>query len=449
MRSIRHPGTYFLLVALLVGLLPGAGTALASSSASPEPTVQQQGTASATAIRAINVRSGPDRNFWVIDVMAANETVPILGINSAGTWWLVDTGFAQGWVANSVVTASNAAGVPVRNPGATVAVTAGELNVRTAPGVQAPSLGLAFIGNRLFVIGRNDSGSWLNVRSQFGTGWVAAQFTSAGGTGTPTSTDTPVTADPAVAIVNAVFLNVRTGPSVNFEILGVVRGGAQLPIIGASADRSWFNVETPFGPGWVSDLFVVTQNEFGSAPTTTDTVDPATVLGATAIVNASVLNIRSGPAATFTVVDQIRGGEQFQILARNASFTWLLLDNGENDGWVNQNFVIIRGNTANLPVANASSAPSIVDPDDGQAAMVTPTDIGPIAFVATGALNIRSGPNAAFEALGFVYAATRMPIIGQSPDGNWWQVESPFGVGWVNKRFVIAENGALNVPVVQ
>jgi hypothetical protein len=42
-----------------------------------------------------------------------------------------------------------------------------------------------------------------------------------------------------------------------------------------------------------------------------------------------------------------------------------------------------------------------------------------------------------------------MPIIGQSADRRWWKVNSPFGEGWVNKRYIVVEGNASNVPVVQ
>lgn len=442
MRSIRRLGIYFIITTLLLGLVPN--TALANSTTTSNDTTLRQGSASATAIRAINVRSGPDRNFWVVDVLEANETVPVLGISPDGGWWLVQTSFARGWVADTVVTTSNTISVPVRNPGASVAVTTGELTVRSGPGLAAPVLGIARTGNRLYFLGRNGDGTWINVRTQFGTGWVATEFTTIAG-----SPVAPVTAEQAIAIVQAATLNVRTGPGVEFQVLGVVDGGTELTIIGTNSNRTWFNVQTPFGPGWVSDLYVITRNEFGGSPNTTDTVNPATVLGATAIINAYELNVRSGPAATFTIVDTVSGGEQYQILARNASFTWLLIDNGQFDGWVNVIYVVIRGNTSNLPVVDATTAATVIDPDTGDTAMVSPVVTGPVAVVATGALNIRRGPNVAFEPFGFVYAGTRLPIVGQSPDGNWWQVESTFGLGWVNKRLVRVENSTLNVPVVQ
>jgi uncharacterized protein YraI len=101
-----------------------------------------------------------------------------------------------------------------------------------------------------------------------------------------------------------------------------------------------------------------------------------------------------------------------------------------------------------VPFAEAGA---VVPPGEGQGGGEAPAPLltGPVALVATGALNIRSGPNSAFRSLGSVPAGTRMPIIGQSPDRGWWQVQSPLGAGWVSKRYVIAEGTVTGVPVVQ
>lgn len=460
MRPTAKWFSYVIILTVIVAMLP---TSISLAAETPFSTglYQQGGVASATANNVANIRSGPGTGFWIVGVLQAQETVPVLGVLADGSWWQISTSFGQGWVAASTVTVSNAASALVVDPGPIVTVTIGELNVRSGPGDLAPQLGTVTLGSQLFLIGRSTDGRWLNVRSQFGSNsWVAAEYTSAGvlaGGGADTETEAlpdpvdtiPVTASDAFVIVNAAFLNVRSGPSVNYSILGIVEGGDELPIIGTNASRTWFNVETPFGDGWVSDLYVVARNEFGGSAITTDTVDNSTIVAPVAIVNADSLNVRSGPSADFTIVGTVRGGETFDLIARTVDFSWVLVDGDTVDGWVNRRFVIIRGDTSTLAVASAGNAATITNPSTGEAVDVAPEIAGPVAFVATGELNIRSGPNVAFDPIGTVYAATRMPIVGQSPDGLWWQVESPFGLGWVTKRLIIVENDASSVPVVQ
>lgn len=409
----------------------------------PFGVVAAQGTAAVTARNQANVRGGPGLGFWYVGLLNPGETVPVMGVSPDGAWWYIRGSFGNGWVAASVVDAYNTGGVAVYNPGTIISIVGAEVNVRSGPGVTAPVLGKIQPGGQIYLLGQNADGTWLNVQTQFGNSWVAAEYTSVGG---PAGGGVTVTSSQPYAIVNAAYLNIRSGPGVSYAILGTVTGGTQLPILGQNADASWFNVDTVFGEGWVSDLYVITRNYFGSSPDTTSTIDPSTIVGPTAVINTGALNVRSGPSATYTVLGVVRGGEQYEIVARNVDFSWVVIETATFVGWVNRIYVIIRGDSTYLPVAGADS---VFTAPGGDVVEVPSAIIGPIAFVATGALNIRSGPNAVFDSIGVVYAGTRMPIIGNSADLRWWQVSSPFGVGWVNKAYIVVEGDASGVPIVQ
>lgn len=438
-----------LLIALFVLIFNTIAVVQAENSIAPQGLTVRQGGAVATANAVTNVYAGPSTAFWIVGTMSRLETLPVSGISPDGAWWLVSGRFGKGWVVGTTVTVTNESSVAVQDPGAFITVTTSLLNVRNGPGPEAAILGRIGAGQRVFLIGRSNDGTWLNIRWQFGQGWVQARFTSAGDAAPTTdASGAPVTEAAASGVVNAGTLNVRSGPGVNYEILGTVVAGELLPILGQSSDGQWYNVQTVFGPGWVSARYLIARNEFGNAPVTENTVDPATYVGPVAIVNAGALNIRSGPGAQYTILGRADGGDQFVIVARDAQFLWIQVDTEFGIGWVNRNYVIIRGDVSDLPVADATTPITVYDSSTGTSTATTPTLIGPVAFVATGALNIRSGPNISFPSIGSVTSTTRMPIIGQSPDGRWWKVESPFGAGWVNKSYVLVEGDASNVPVV-
>jgi uncharacterized protein YraI len=63
---------------------------------------------------SVNIRSGPGLNYAVIGTLNADTAVPIVGRNADTTWWEIEiTGDTTGWVAGSVVQATNADNVPV------------------------------------------------------------------------------------------------------------------------------------------------------------------------------------------------------------------------------------------------------------------------------------------------------------------------------------------------
>ena len=73
-----------------------------------------------------------------------------------------------------------------------------------------------------------------------------------------------------LAIVNTPYLNQRTGPGPQYAIQGAHRGGSALPVIGRTAERDWWLVETALGVGWVNNEYVLTQNSFIGVPVVTE-----------------------------------------------------------------------------------------------------------------------------------------------------------------------------------
>ncbi len=69
-----------------------------------------------------------------------------------------------------------------------------------------------------------------------------------------------------ILVVNTSFLNVRTGPGVEYSILVTVVGGTELPVLGVAEDRVWYQVATDGGPGWVNVSFTLPRGDFTNVP---------------------------------------------------------------------------------------------------------------------------------------------------------------------------------------
>jgi uncharacterized protein YgiM (DUF1202 family) len=70
-------------------------------------------------------------------------------------------------------------------------------------------------------------------------------------------------------IVNTSFLNVRTGPGVQYTVLLTVVGGTELPVIGRAKDNVWYQVTTVVGIGWVNIQFAAPRGSFANIPVVT------------------------------------------------------------------------------------------------------------------------------------------------------------------------------------
>ncbi|MBI5960074.1 MAG: SH3 domain-containing protein [Chloroflexi bacterium] len=398
---------------------------------------------------AVNVHAGPGFGFWILSTLYNTEAVPILGVSPDGLWWYISARSGEGWVSKMPVTAYNTSTVAVRDPGIIGTVTSGALNVRFGAGINAASLGQLGQGQQVYVLSQNADGSWLEIRWAYGTGWVSAGMLATTGQAAISddgSAAIPLSADTPYVVVLATYLNVRSGPGPNYSVLGAVLGGISLPIVGRSADSSWYQVETIYGTGWVYAGYVATRNEYGASPVTTSSAADAPVTGPIGVVNAGSLNIRSGPGAQYSSLGALAGGTETQIVGRTLDWTWWLLDTPVGTGWANAMYIIPRGDISNVPhVAPGTTVEA--SPGQAEAEAPVPTVTGPMAFVSTGAINIRSGPNSSFTSLGSVSGGTRMAIVGQSADRGWWLVESPFGRGWVSKLYVLVEGNTSGVPV--
>ena len=93
---------------------------------------------------------------------------------------------------------------------------------------------------------------------------------------------TPEPGDPTATVIARKGVNVRTGPGLNFPVIGIAPFGSTLEVVGVSADRTWWVVNVPGVPnnyGWVSEEYVDVQNGDGvlqipSPPTPTPVAPP-------------------------------------------------------------------------------------------------------------------------------------------------------------------------------
>ncbi len=70
-------------------------------------------------------------------------------------------------------------------------------------------------------------------------------------------------------LVNTSFLNVRTGPGIQYTVLLTVVGGTELPVVGRAKDNVWYQVSTVVGIGWVNVEFTARRGNFDIVPVVT------------------------------------------------------------------------------------------------------------------------------------------------------------------------------------
>ena len=67
-------------------------------------------------------------------------------------------------------------------------------------------------------------------------------------------------------VVNSSFLNIRSGPGIQYPVLITVVGGTELPVLARASDNVWFQVSTVIGVGWVNVQYTVPRGSFDNVP---------------------------------------------------------------------------------------------------------------------------------------------------------------------------------------
>jgi uncharacterized protein YgiM (DUF1202 family) len=101
----------------------------------------------------------------------------------------------------------------------------------------------------------------------------------------------------------------------------------------------------------------------------------------------------------------------------------------------------LRGNPPPAPAVQVETTPT-TEP--------LPTPTGPYLKAEEGA-NVRSGPDTTFERVGQLAAGSTIEVIGQTENGEWWQINFPRdseNIGWVAARVVEFVGEAAAVPIV-
>ena len=158
-------------------------------------------------------------------------------------------------------TTSSVAVVPTPISGAasgTLRVGAYRLNVRAQPTTSSAVLTKINSGEIYSVVGCNADRSWWQINVGGSAGWVYGNYVDASGATCTSATNpsspssVPTTGYLATATAT---VNVRGLPSTSGALLGTLRAGQSVPIVGRNASGTWWRIDRDGLVGWVSAAF--------------------------------------------------------------------------------------------------------------------------------------------------------------------------------------------------
>ena len=158
--------------------------------------------------------------------------------------------------------------------------------------------------------------------------------------------------------------------------------------------------------------------------TTTVKEEPASGTGT---VTCDVLNVRSGPGTSNSVIGSLKRGNSVAVKAKSNG--WYKVSYGSGTGWVCGDYLSVgQSSPAKAPAQSKPSSPS----SSGGSA-------GRISGTGGAGVNVRSGAGTRYGRIGGLAEGASVTIVGQS--GGWYQIKYGSGTGWVCGDYVKKTSG--------
>jgi len=152
----------------------------------------------------------------------------------------------------------------------------------------------------------------------------------------------------------------------------------------------------------------------------------------TVIVNTGFLNIRSGPGAGFSSVSTVPGGTGLTLLGFAPDGVWYYVQGTFGRGWLNSEFVLLRGDASNLPIIEDLSGATLARP----------------VAVITNAVTLYAAPDVTLGVVGALSGPLEVDIVARTEDATWVQVATDVGFGWVQVVSIGLQGDVSLAPVV-
>ncbi len=146
-------------------------------------------------------------------------------------------------------------------------------------------------------------------------------------------------------VITGDVVNLRATPDISAKILAQIEKGKQVTVLGS--EDNWFKVSYNDATGWINDEFVVIRDQVTSSGT----------------VTGPVVNVRSKPDISSDVLAKLDKGVKVDIYERSGDWYRILIGD-ERFGWVNKEYLSVRGDIASRGLTTDVEAPVTVEDDN-------------------------------------------------------------------------------------
>ena len=206
-----------------------------------------------TASSSLNIRSGAGTNYSIIGSLPSKASVQILETLSG--WYKIKYSNLTGYVSSqyvSVNTSSDASSSSASTQNKVGTVTASSsLNIRSGAGTNYSIIGS--LPSKASVQILEALNGWYKIKYNNLTGYVSSQYVSVN-TSSDTSLNSPSTQNKVGTVTASPSLNIRSGASTNYSIIGSLPSKASVQIL--ETLNGWYKIKYNNLTGYVSSQYV-------------------------------------------------------------------------------------------------------------------------------------------------------------------------------------------------
>ena len=260
----------------------------------------------------LNVRSGPSSNEEVLFDVKKDEQVKIL--ETLNGWYKISNNInKEGWISSEYISIFDS---EVRSNRSSnyekKEVSVDNLNMRSGAGTSYRVITTLKKGSVVEVI--SESNGWSKIKYDGRIGYVYDEYLE---------DIKPSYSNTTTKVVNTDSLNVRSGPSTSYKILGKINKGIKVQVI--SEENGWSKILYNNKEAYVSSRYLDSSNSSnnGSNDSSVGTVKE------TKVVNTDSLNVRSGPSTSYSKIGTLAKGTKVGVISESNGWSKILYNNKE------------------------------------------------------------------------------------------------------------------------
>ena len=397
-----------------VAIAPMQVSAFENNSAIKKQTLMNSRAVKTGTVNAdvLNVRSGAGTTYSKIGSVKRGQTVQIEGSTSNG-WYKIKYNNGYGYVSATYI--SNVASSESTTSSATTVIYTGTttdgLNVRSGGSTSYSKIGYLSKGTKVNIVDKLSNG-WYKIKYESGYGYVSGTYVTNVVSVSSSNSNTTSSATKVVytATVNTDSLNVRSGGSTSYSVIGKVTRGTKVEIVDKMSN-GWSKIKYSSGYGYVSTTYLSNIKEVSSSNDTST----ATKVTHTGVVTDG-LNVRSGGSTSYSKIGYLNKGTKVNIVDKLSN------------GWYKIKYESGYGYVSGKYVTNVVAVSSTNDTS-------TATTVKYTATVNTDFLNVREGGSVSYKIIGKVYDGEKVSIVDKMSNG-WSKIKYGSGYGYVNTSYL-------------